>query len=233
LLKPGKTGKWERQKGQETRGPKMLVLLTGILSILGVIAGYFVKLLSDLFIKHQTRLNTLEKLIIEKRLYAYEEIIGLVREASIGIADGITDNKIILQSSILDTLERFDGWLTRFIAAYSRNTYLIDYELDYKIRIFMNYIANLDQVYFTKIRTGLDKANNAEQLEREKRSRIGRIVYDDFRKLSSDIVGEASKFYSTGIFRRDFRPSTIGTIEYIPPMILPSLLYFLDRERSR
>jgi len=59
-----------------------------------------------------------------------------------------------------------------------------------------------------------DASSSPEQLESEKISMIGRIVYDDFRKLTSDIIEEASKFYSIGIYRAEFLPATIKNVQY-------------------
>ena len=93
---------------------------------------------------------------------------------------------------------------------YVKSSHLIDSELDYKLWVFETYITNLDQVYLTKVRQISSSSDTPEQIEQEKLSAIGNIVWDDFRKLTSDIVEEASKFYSSGIFRVDFRPSTIS-----------------------
>lgn len=208
----------------------MLVILTGVFSIVGVVVGYCIKLMSDLLIKHQERSNTLEKLIIKKRLSAYEEIISVVRHASIATADFI-NNTILLQPSILFRFDSYDKWLVDFTIIYSKASHLIDRELDYKLWVFENYITTLDQVYFTKVREIIASSDIPEQIEQEKLSAIGYIVYSDFRKLTSDIVEEASKFYSTGIFRTDFKPSTIRITEYSPPNDFTQLALF-SRQRE-
>ena len=209
----------------------MVPILVGVLSLIGVVLGYCIKLASDLLIKNQERRNTLERLIIEKRLSAYEEIVALVRHASIGIAIDVINNEIILQPSIFYTLKSYDEWLASFITTYDRNSHLIDHELDYKLWVFQNYITYLDQVYFSKVREIAASSDNPEQLESEKLSMIGKIVYDDFRKLTSNILEEASKFYSIGIYRAEFLPSTIRNVQYSPPSNSTQLALF-SRQRE-
>jgi hypothetical protein len=220
----------DRKRKIVARRRKLISLLVGILTLTGVVLGYCLKLASDTVIKNQERRNALEKLIIEKRLSAYEAIIALVRHASIATADMI-NNSLALCPSIMLNLESYDKWLADFVITYGRNSHLIDHDLNYKLWVFQNYITNLDQVYFSKIREIVNSSNDREQLESEKLSLIGRVVYDDFRKLTSDILVEASRFYSTGIYRSEFLPSTIGNVQSSLPADFTQLALF-SRQRE-
>ena len=208
----------------------MIPVLVGSLTLIGVVLGYCPKLASDVVIKNQERRNALEKLIIEKRLLAYESIIALVRHASLSIAD-IANNSIALYPAIMLNFELYDKCLADFIPTYGRNSHLIDHDLDYKLWVFQIYITNLDQVYLTKIREIVNSSSNPEEIESEKLTLIGRIVYEDFRKLTSDILAEASHFYSTGIYRSEFLPSTIRNVDYSPPADFSQLALF-SRQRE-
>jgi hypothetical protein len=205
--------------------------LSGLFGILGIIIGYFTKIFSDLLIKHQERRNNLEKIIIEKRLAGYEPIISMVRSASLGI--GTFDSSVVtIQPYILNNLEGYYEWYHKFLDVYSSVGHLIDRDLDYKLWLLQNYLYNLERVLNNMLimRNSYKESNEdiekVKNYESTKLIRIGEIVYPDMRKLTTDILEEASKFFSSGIYRTEFTPSTIRVSEYSFPEYFTKLALF-------
>lgn len=207
---------------------KFVLFLSGAFSFL---SGYLVKLGVDLIVKHQERRNSLEKMIVERRLCAHEDIINIVRSASTGM--GIfQDNDVILQPAILYSLETFYEWQHKFINAYQGIRHLIDRELDYRLWIFHNYLYNLDRLLNFMLIMRDTSGKSEEDIEKIKAHesarliRIGEVIYPDMKKLTSDVLEEASKFFSTGIYETKFMPSAILVTEYSLPEYFTKLALF-------
>ena len=184
-------------------------LLTGFI---GVVVGGTIPLVGSLLAKRAERLNELSKLIAEKRLAAYEEVITTVRFASIaaGSLEGKQFTKIPV---ILCYPERFDTWMIEFVAISRRVSHLIDADLSYELWVFQNYLHFLCE-HLDKCRDAEGKISNTKTV-----GAIGEIVYKDFLQLTSRIIEQASKFFSTQIYRSRFEPSTIQKLE--GPSVLP------------
>jgi hypothetical protein len=75
-------------------------------ALLGVLIGILIKGAIDVFVKIQERRTTLEKILIEERLSAYEEIINVVGPASTRSVI-IYENEMILQPFILNDLDKY------------------------------------------------------------------------------------------------------------------------------
>ena len=71
---------------------------------------------------------------------------------------------------------------------------------------------------------------NTEEIKSEEFARlfrIGEIIYPDLKKLISDILKEAGKFFSSGLYKRKYTPSTLlNTAEYAAPEYFTHLALF-------
>jgi hypothetical protein len=215
------------------------------LTILGAIGGYLLKYIVDTFLKDPSkhivdmffkdpreRINIHEKLIIEKRVAAHEEIIGLVGHANRGIAK-TTNSEIALYPSILRDINTFDEWLEKFVTTYVKTPHLIDRDLYFKLWTFNDYIIKLNQVYLTKVREIVASSDNPERIEQEKLSAIGHVIFEDCQKLTRDILEEASKLFRTGHPITMFIPSTIRSDQYALPNDFAQLALFSRQKELR
>jgi hypothetical protein len=212
--------------------------LSGLFGILGIVAGYFIKVFSDLLIKYQERRNILEKIVIEKRLSAHEKIISVVRSGSIGM--GIfQDSEVMIQPYVLNSLEEYYDWYHKFLNTYLAIGHLIERDFDYKLWLFQNYLYNLDRILNNMLVMRNTHSKDNEDIERvgsyesAKLIRIGEVIYPDMKKLTRDILEEASKFFSSGIYKIEFTPSTIQVREYSFPENFTQLALFSRGEELR
>jgi hypothetical protein len=203
--------------------PKSLSILIALISLVGVIIGGSITIIGNLFIKRQERLAQISKLIAEKRLGAYEEVISSVRFASFGMGE-MEDGKYFKQPLILNDLDSYNQWSAEYIIMCRRVTHLIDRDLDRNLWVLKNYLVYLSETlnHFTDA--------NGKYSDPGKAKLLGAIVYDDFIQLTSAILEEAGKFFNKSIFHSQFTPAAIGSENYNLPKSFQKLALFSKRE---
>ncbi len=173
-----------------------------LVSLGGVLLGSALTILGNYIQKRQERNTEVHKVIIQKRVEAYEAIMASVKHCiiAVGIWKG---DEFIKYPHIFTDAEQFDHWYVEFGLINRRAAHLIDKKLSNKLHIFNNYLVNLNN------RLDYFRDENGQFRDNQKAQLFGVILYEDFRKLTSDILEEASKFYSTGIYKGKFKPSTL------------------------
>lgn len=177
--------------------------IPALLAMLGALLGSAIVVVGNLVTKRQERRTQLHKIISEKRLEAYEEIITTVRWAAVGTGEYI-DGIFIKAPVILDSTESFDTWFGEFVVRDRRTAHLVDSRLAAKLLLFQNYLHNFDIIALDPRRDPINRTIEPEILRQ-----IGIIVYGDFLELANSIVEQASHFYSSDIYSARFRPATI------------------------
>jgi hypothetical protein len=160
------------------------------------------------------------------RLSAYEEIIVIAGQA------GRSASKTKEYSSIFCDINTYDKWLDKFLAIYDKTLYLTDNELGLKLWIFYSYIFEVNSLYMTRIRETVNSSDNAEQIVQEKLHAIGHIVFEDFKKLTRDILMEASKLFRTDMNVKPFIPSTISSYD-LPKDFTRLALFCKEKELKK
>lgn len=167
-------------------------LLGGGLSITGILLG-----------KRAERRSTLNRIIAEKRLEAYEQVIAHVRWASIGLYEdkmGISERWPIL----FDDPEKFSEWTAVLPVIDRKVSHLIHSELAEQLWVLQDYILRLEGEInpYREPTTFLLSENELRE--------VGKIVYKDFIELTTRVIREASRFYTNEIYKLNFMPATLN-----------------------
>lgn len=182
-------------------------LLPSLLTLGGVLIGGVMALAGNLLVKRQERRGQLHKLIGEKRLNAYEEIMVAARMV-VYAAGKIEDGKIERSPVILRDIEAFDAWFRNLVSIYMRVSHLVDKSTAARLMRLQNYLHNFEYSVLARLRGADGKVADTALVEK-----VGVIVCYDFFKLGSDIVEAASRFYSSDIYNDEFVPSIVDREE--------------------
>jgi hypothetical protein len=194
-------------------------ILIALLSLGGVIVGSTLTTISNYIQKRQERKAQLHKLLAEKRIEAYEDILANIKWCIIAV--GIwKDGEFVKYPQVFTNSDQFSQWYVDFAVITRRSSHLIDRELAYKIHVFNNYLVNLNN------RLDYFRDEHGQFHDNEKAQMFGALLYEDFRKLTSDILEEASKFYSSGIYSDKFVPSMLKEKDFDLPSDFTGLALF-------
>lgn len=198
-----------------------------LISLGGVFLGSALTILGNYIQKRQERNTEIHKVLTQKRVEAYEAIMASVKHCIIAV--GVwKDNEFIKYPQIFTNAEQFDQWYVQFGLINRSVAHLIDKKLAYKLHIFNNYLVNLND------RLDYFRDENGQFWDNKKAQLFGAILYEDFRKLTSDILAEASKFYSSGIYRHKFEPSTLDESESdLPEDFIKFALFSKNKEMHK
>ena len=178
-------------------------LITSLLPLVGVLLGSSIAILGNYLSKKQERNSQIFKLLIDKRIDAYEKILGVTQSIKLSIFKVENDKKISCPMILAKQAKDFDYFYLHLIEAIRNNGHLIDNKLNYKTMNLRNYLDNLYQ-YLKDLRGEDGEWKNPEIVEK-----LGYFLSEDFRKLTSEIEIEISRFFSKDIYRTNFRPSTL------------------------
>jgi hypothetical protein len=194
-------------------------ILIALLSLVGVIVGSTLTTLGSYIQKRQERKAQLHKLLVEKRIAAYEDILANIKWCIIAV--GIwRDGEFVKYPQVFTNSDQFNQWYVNFAMITDRTSHLVNRELANKIHIFNNYLVNLNN------RLDYFRDEHGQFHDNEKVQMFGALLYEDFRKLTSDIIEEASKFFSSGIYSDKFVPSSLNEEDYDLPSDFMELALF-------
>jgi hypothetical protein len=174
--------------------------------------------------KRQERKAQAYKLITEKRIAAYENIIGIVKTASLGAVRIENGERLSCPMIFLFEAKEYGSWFAHYVETTRNVTYLVDYKLNHKLLNFFNYLHYLEE-YIKPLRGENGKWKNEEIVKK-----LGTIIRQDFDKLTSEIEAEISKFFSSTIFKEKFVPPTLTQIKYELPEDFSELALFKKEE---
>lgn len=175
--------------------------------------------------RHEWRIEV-NKQLIQMRILAYEELISVTKGAT--IAGGhIIDGEFKKFPLFFRDSESYTDWTTRFIVMTGRVSHLIDSPLAGKLTDLQNYLAYLDD-YLGNWDLSPDDKIDDSQLQK-----VGILLYEDVRKLTSAILEEAGRFYSDVIYNEKFSPSTTDRKPYSLPSDFRNLTLFAEKENIK
>lgn len=178
-------------------------ILIVLLPLVGVIIGSLITFSGILLSKRQERKSQIYKLLIEKRIEAYEKILTITKSFQLGIFKIENDEKISCPMVMAKGAKDFTSLFLHFIEATRHHNHLVDIDLRRKTMNFYNYLVNLDQ-HLKQFKTEDGEWKDDKIVEQ-----LGYMLSDDFVKLTSEIEVEISKFFSSKIYDSKFKPSTL------------------------
>ena len=198
-------------------------ILNSLLPLIGIIIGSTLTWLITKHTKRQEWRTEVNKQLIEKRIAAYEEVISITKGAVIGGGE-IINGVWCKYPLVLADSENYSNWSANFIFMTGKVSHLIDKDLSNKLGYFKNYLVYLDDYL------GNWESNKEESVDSNKLKRVGVIIYEDFQKLTSDILESAGKFYSQTIYNESFEPATIIKEEFTLPEEFKNLVLFEKKQ---
>lgn len=201
-------------------------LFYGLLPITGIIIGSVLTWLITRSTKRQEWRIEVNKQLIQMRIAAYEDLMSVTKGAV--LASGDTNHGYLRRYPfIFDDVERYTDWTTRFTLMTGRVSHLIDSTLSSKLTNFQNYLAYLDEF--------LGNWNDSKEstISSANLKKIGELLYEDFRKLTSDILEDAGRFYSESIYNERFEPSTMHKKPYVLPDYFQKFALFTQQNEIR
>jgi hypothetical protein len=125
--------------------------VSGLLGVVvGTLLGGGLSIASVLLSRRAERRSSLNKIIAEKRLNAYEEVIAFVRWASIGISEDM-DKKPAKWPIVFENSERLDEWAATFPVVSRKTSHLVHEELAYEMWVLHDYLQRLSTAYLKNI----------------------------------------------------------------------------------
>ncbi|OXB06261.1 hypothetical protein [Flavobacterium pectinovorum] len=162
------------------------ILITPLLSFIGVIIGAFLAFFSSSFLKKkETRLKISEK-ILDKKLEAHENVLQLAKY----LRSTISENKFTVEFEpitfpiILANRENYLDWKKDLFIKANNNSHWLSNDVLKEIYFIQDYFANLDQT--------LDNVPD------ENIQSIGIILKNDFINLSNNLEKSILKYFENG-----------------------------------
>jgi len=193
-------------------------ILVAVISLGGVVVGSGLTLLGNFIQNRQEKNAQIHKLITEKRVQAYEDILAITKYGALAV--GVWENnQFIKYPGIFTDASQYDDWYANFALIAARSSHFIDQHLSYKIYLFNNYLVNLNN--------RLDNFRDDQKQFRDNRKAqlFGALLYEDFRKLTSDILNAATNFYASGIYTDKFVPAKLEDNTDLPPDFMQLALF--------
>lgn len=202
----------------------MTETLTIVIPVFTLLMGSYLTWLITKQTKKQEWRTEVNKQLIQRRLDAYEQIIEATK--GIAVVGGSEENgEFIKYHLIVVNSDYYNDWTLKFMVAASRFSHLIDSELSYELTKLNNYLTHLSGYL------GHWDAENKNEISEEKLEFLGQIVYEDIRKLTSDILEAGGNFYFKSIYDESYKPSTINREEFQLPSSFKNLKLFSEVKR--
>lgn len=199
-------------------------IITTLIPIISLLAGSYLTWQITKRTKKQEWRTEVNKQLIQRRLDAYEHILEVTK--GIAIAGGSIENgKFIKYHLIVVNSDYYNEWSMKFMAVSSRFSHLIDSELSNELTKFNNYL-----VYLSDYLGHWNDTEEKIEIEEKTLKLFGQIIYEDIKKLTSDILEASGNFYSKSIYNDSYEPSTINRKEFQLPDDFKSLSLFSERE---
>ena len=193
-------------------------ILVALISLGGVLVGSGLTLLGNFIQKRQEKSSQIHKLITEKRVQAYEDILAITKYGAVAV--GIWENnQFIKYPGVFTDANQYDEWYANFALVAARSSHLIDQDLSYKIYVFNNYLVNLNN------RLDHFRDDQKQFRDNHKAQLFGALLYEDFRKLTSDILNAATNFYGSGIYADKFEPAKLEDNTDLPADFMELALF--------
>jgi hypothetical protein len=116
-----------------------------LLPLVGVIVGSTITIVGNLLMKRQERKAQAYKLITEKRIAAYENIIGIVKTASLAAVRIEDGERLSCPMIFLFGAKEYGSWFAHYVETTRNVTYLVDYKLNHRLLNFFNYLHYLEE----------------------------------------------------------------------------------------
>lgn len=204
----------------------MTDILTILIPIVTLLVGSYLTWLITKQTKKQEWRTEVNKQLIQRRLDAYEHIIEATKEIAV-VGGSIENGEFAKYHLIVINSEYYNDWSLKFMAASSRFSHLIDSELSYELTKLNNYLGYLSNYL------GHWNTEPKTEISEDKLKLLGQIVYEDIKKLTSDILEASGSFYSKSIYNESYKPSTINREEFQLPNDFKNLKLFSETEKIK
>ncbi len=201
----------------------MVVYVDIVSPLIGVLIGGLMTGGFLLFSKRNERLAQLHRILSERRIEAYEEIVTEIRWLKMGVG-AMNDGVYVKWPMVLVTIEEWDKWFGGFVVHSARVSHYIDDELSICLTDIQNYLHHLEH---TVIEPG--RSLSDEQWKGFLKG-SGQFLYDDLKVLANRGMSIASKFYESGLYKRYKPSSRFVDTTMVMPEYVKSLNLFTRRD---
>lgn len=162
------------------------ILITPILSFVGVIIAAFLAFFSSSFLKKKETLLKISEKILDKKLEAHENVLQLAKY----LRSTISDNKFTLERElitypiILANKENYLDWKKDLFIKSNSNSHWLSNDVIKEIYFIQDYFVNLDKTL--------------ENIPDENIEKIGIILKNDFVNLSNNLEKSILKYFEKG-----------------------------------
>ncbi|WP_314057965.1 hypothetical protein [Empedobacter brevis] len=162
------------------------LLITPILSFVGVIIGAFLAFISSSFLKRkETRLKISEK-ILDKKIEAHEDVLKLAKLLRSTLTDNnfTTEMGLITYPIILANKENYLDWKTNLFSKVNNNSHWLSLSVHKELFFIQDYFINLDKTL--------------ENIPDENLKNVAIILKNDLIDLSTKLEKSIIEYFDKG-----------------------------------
>jgi hypothetical protein len=162
------------------------ILITPVLSFVGVIIAAFLAFFSSSFLKKKETLLKISEKILDKKLEAHENVLQLAKYLRSTISDNkfTVEMELITYPMILANKENYLDWKKDLFIKSNSNSHWLSNDVIKEIYFIQDYFANLDKTL--------------ENIPDENIEKIGIILKNDFINLSNNLEKTIVKYFEKG-----------------------------------
>ncbi|WPR71298.1 hypothetical protein SLW70_15370 [Flavobacterium sp. NG2] len=162
------------------------LLITPLLSFIGVIIAAFLAFFSSSFLKKKETLLKISEKILDKKLEAHENVLQLAKYLRSTISDNkfTVDKELITYPIILANKDNYLDWKKDLFIKSNNNSHWLSNEVINEIYFIQDYFLNLDQTL--------------ENVHDENLINVGIILKNDFIDLSNNLEKKILLYFDNG-----------------------------------
>jgi hypothetical protein len=162
------------------------ILITPVLSFVGVIIAAFLAFFSSSFLKKKETLLKISEKILDKKLEAHENVLQLAKYLRSTISDNkfSVERELITFPIILANKENYLEWKKDLFIKSNSNSHWLSNDVIKEIYFIQDYFVNLDKTL--------------ENIPDENIEKIGIILKNDFINLSNNLEKTIIKYFEKG-----------------------------------
>ena len=162
------------------------LLITPVLSFIGVIIAAFLAFFSSSFLKKKETLLKISEKILDKKLEAHENVLLLAKylRSTISNNEFTVEKELISYPIILATREHYLEWKKDLFIKSNSNSHWLSNDVIKELYFIQDYFVNLDQTL--------------ENVHDENIKNVGIILKSDFVNLSNNLEKSIIKYFENG-----------------------------------
>jgi hypothetical protein len=173
----------------------IVLVFTGLL---GTVVGGFIAVIGGIIRDKQRKRFDLYKLLIQKRIEAYESLVPKIEFFGMGLIES-DDYSSPRYPLILENPEKLFDWRIQNITMMLKQSHLIGLQLGEELHFLEEYIIRLEpSIKKCRLQNG--------DFDLARIRRIGYIVYPDFQLLKQRNLHAICDYFSRGIYESKFKP---------------------------